>query len=87
MTHNEDMILDAHTHLTGSEEPDQILECMNACAVEKAFVFSPELDVKTRRLTNDDLEASPPGQPQAHRARSPLPTGRTARRGHEGHER
>jgi adenosine deaminase len=56
MTHNEDMILDAHTHLTGSEEPDQILECMNACAVEKAFVFSPELDVKARRLTNDNLD-------------------------------
>jgi hypothetical protein len=23
MTHNVDMILDAHTHLTGSEEPEQ----------------------------------------------------------------
>ena len=42
MTHNVEMILDAHTHLTGSEEPDQILECMNACAVEKAFLFAPE---------------------------------------------
>jgi predicted TIM-barrel fold metal-dependent hydrolase len=56
MTHNVKMILDAHTHLTGSENPEQILECMNACAVEKAFLFAPELDVKTRRLTNDNLE-------------------------------
>ena len=56
MTHNVEMILDAHTHLTGSEEPEQILECMNACAVEKAFVFAPELDVATRRLTNDNME-------------------------------
>jgi len=56
MTHNVDMILDAHTHLTGSEEPEQILECMNACAVEKAFLFAPELDVASRRLTNDHLD-------------------------------
>jgi hypothetical protein len=28
MTHNVEMILDAHTHLTGSEGPDQILECV-----------------------------------------------------------
>jgi hypothetical protein len=28
MTHNVEMILDAHTHLTGSEVPDQILECV-----------------------------------------------------------
>jgi hypothetical protein len=56
MTHNVDMILDAHTHLTGSEEPKQVLECMNACAVEKAFLFAPELDVATRRLTNDNMD-------------------------------
>jgi predicted TIM-barrel fold metal-dependent hydrolase len=56
MTHNVEMILDAHTHLTGSEDPDQILECMNACAVEKAFLFAPELDVATRHLTNDNLD-------------------------------
>src|SRR5918997_288683 len=56
MTHNVDMILDAHTHLTGSEDSGQILECMNACAVEKAFVFAPELDVASRRLTNDNLD-------------------------------
>jgi predicted TIM-barrel fold metal-dependent hydrolase len=56
MTYNVDKILDAHTHLTGSEEPDQILECMSACAVEKAFVFAPELDVKSRHLTNDNMD-------------------------------
>jgi predicted TIM-barrel fold metal-dependent hydrolase len=56
MTYNVDMILDAHTHLTGSEEPGQILECMNACAVEKAFIFAPELDVATRHLTNNNLD-------------------------------
>ena len=56
MTQNVDMILDAHTHLTGSEDPEQILECMNFCAVEKAFLFAPELDVATRHLTNENLE-------------------------------
>src|ERR671914_437768 len=58
MTHNVEMILDAHTHLTGSEgeSAESILECMNACAVEKAFLFAPELDVASRRLTNDNLD-------------------------------
>jgi predicted TIM-barrel fold metal-dependent hydrolase len=56
MTHNVEMILDAHTHLTGSEDSEQILECMNACAVEKAFLFAPELDVASRHLTNDHLD-------------------------------
>jgi hypothetical protein len=56
MTHNVDMVLDAHTHLTGSEEPEQILECLNACGVEKDFLFAPELDVASRRLTNDHLD-------------------------------
>jgi adenosine deaminase len=56
MVFNVDKILDAHTHLTGQESPEQILECMNACGVEKAFLFAPELDVETRRLTNDNME-------------------------------
>ena len=56
MTHNVDMILDAHTHLTGQESAEEVLECMNACTVEKAYVFAPELDVATRRLTNDNLD-------------------------------
>ena len=56
MVFNVDKILDAHTHLTGQESPEQILECMNACAVEKAFLFAPELDVASRRLTNDNIE-------------------------------
>jgi hypothetical protein len=29
---------------------------VNECAVQKAFVFAPELDVATRRLTNDNLD-------------------------------
>jgi len=56
MNYNVAKILDAHTHLTGQESPEQILECMNACAVEKAFLFAPELDVASRRLTNDNIE-------------------------------
>jgi predicted TIM-barrel fold metal-dependent hydrolase len=40
----------------GAEDPEQILERMNACAVEKAFLFTPELDIATRRLTNDNID-------------------------------
>jgi hypothetical protein len=43
VTYNLDRILDAHTHLTGQESSDEILECMDFCGVEKAFVFAPML--------------------------------------------
>jgi hypothetical protein len=51
--------LDAHTHPSGSqsrESTENILECMDVCGVEKAFVFAPELDVETRRLSNEHLD-------------------------------
>jgi len=63
VTYHLDMVLDAHTHLTGSqsgESAENILECMDACGIDKAFVFAPELDVETRHLTNahlDDIRA------------------------------
>ena len=40
-----DGILDAHTHLSGSESgesAEKILNCMDACGVQKAFIFAPE---------------------------------------------
>jgi predicted TIM-barrel fold metal-dependent hydrolase len=43
---NLDKVLDAHTHLSGSESgenSENILDCMDACGVEKAFIFAPEL--------------------------------------------
>ena len=50
-----DRILDAHTHLTGQESADEILECMDFCGVEKAFVFAPMLKVQAREITSDSL--------------------------------
>ena len=41
-------ILDAHTHLSGSdsqESTEDIVACMDACGVDKAFVFTPLVDV------------------------------------------
>ena len=38
--------MDAHTHLTGQENAEQLLECMDICGVEKAFVFAPMLNVQ-----------------------------------------
>jgi hypothetical protein len=41
-------ILDAHTHLSGSETGENtegIVTCMDACDVDKAFVFAPLLNV------------------------------------------
>jgi hypothetical protein len=38
--------VDAHTHLTGQENAEQLLECMDICGVEKAFVFAPMLNVQ-----------------------------------------
>ncbi len=56
VTYNVDRILDAHTHLTGQENAGQILESMNACGVEKAFVFAPMLNVGAREITSDNLD-------------------------------
>jgi hypothetical protein len=53
VTYHLDKVLDAHTHPTGSqsgESTENILECLNACGIEKAFIFAPELDVQTRAL-------------------------------------
>src|SRR5215207_2703592 len=38
VVYNVDKILDAHTHLTGQESAEQILECMDYCGVEKVFI-------------------------------------------------
>ena len=51
-----DGILDTHTHLTGRESADQILECMDFCGVEKAFVFAPMLNVGAHQITSDSLD-------------------------------
>ena len=55
---NLDKVLDAHTHLSGSESgesTEKILNCMDACGVDKAFVFAPELNFQTRLLTDEHL--------------------------------
>jgi predicted TIM-barrel fold metal-dependent hydrolase len=52
-------ILDAHTHLSGSESgenPDNIIQTLDACGIEKAFVFAPLLDVRSWHLTSQDIE-------------------------------
>jgi predicted TIM-barrel fold metal-dependent hydrolase len=52
-------ILDAHTHLSGSEfgeNPDNIMQTLDACGVQQAFIFAPLLDVRSWHLTNDHLE-------------------------------
>src|SRR5919206_267205 len=56
VTYNVDKILDAHTHLTGQESAEEILECMNFCGVEKAFVFAPMLNVQAHEITSDSLD-------------------------------
>ncbi|MCA1688489.1 MAG: hypothetical protein LC714_07860 [Actinobacteria bacterium] len=46
--HNVDRVLDAHTHLSGSgsgESAENILECLDACGVEKVFLFAPLIDL------------------------------------------
>lgn len=51
-------ILDAHTHLSGSETgetPEGIIACMDACGVDKAFVFAPLLDVHSWQLSTEHL--------------------------------
>src|SRR5215210_4119687 len=56
VTHNLDKILDAHTHLTGQESAEQILECMDFCGVEKVFLFAPMLNVQAHEITSDNLD-------------------------------
>src|SRR3712207_51654 len=56
VVHNVDRILDAHTHLTGQESAEEILECMDFCGVEKAFVFAPMLNVHAHQITPDSLD-------------------------------
>ena len=57
-------VLDAHTHLTGSEHgesAESIVQTLDAAGVDKAFVFAPLLDTRSWQLTEDDL-----GHIQAH---------------------
>jgi hypothetical protein len=56
VVYNVDGILDAHTHLTGQESAEEILECMDRCGVEKAFVFAPMLNVQAHEITSDSLD-------------------------------
>ena len=52
-------IIDAHTHLSGSETEESaegIIECLDACDVDKAFVFAPLLNVHSWELTNEHCE-------------------------------
>jgi uncharacterized protein len=56
VVYNVERILDAHTHLTGQESAEEILKCMDACGVEKAFVFAPMLDVQAHEITSDSLD-------------------------------
>jgi hypothetical protein len=49
---NLDKVLDAHTHLSGSESgenSENILDCMDACGVEKAFIFESRPGARGRR--------------------------------------
>ena len=52
-------IIDAHTHLSGSETGENtegIVACMDACDVDKAFVFAPLLNVHSWELTDEHLD-------------------------------
>jgi predicted TIM-barrel fold metal-dependent hydrolase len=52
-------ILDAHTHLAGSESgesAESILSCLDASGVEKAFVFAPLVDVRSYQLANEHFD-------------------------------
>jgi predicted TIM-barrel fold metal-dependent hydrolase len=51
-------ILDAHTHLSGSdsqESTEDIVACLDACGVDKAFVFTPLVDVHSWQLSDEHL--------------------------------
>ena len=57
VTHNVEKILDAHTHLSGSgsgESAENILECLDACGVEKVFLFAPLIDLSSMQLTDEN---------------------------------
>jgi len=52
-------ILDVHTHLSGAgsgESARNILACLDACGVEKAFVFAPLVDVHSWHLTDEHVD-------------------------------
>ena len=52
-------ILDAHTHLSGSETgetTEEIEACLDTCDVDKAFVFAPLLNVYSWELTDEHLD-------------------------------
>jgi uncharacterized protein len=52
-------ILDAHTHLSGSEYgegPENILECLDACGISKAFIFAPLLNMPSWELSRKNLD-------------------------------
>ena len=56
VVYNLDRILDAATHLTGQESASQILECLDAVGVEKAFIFAPMLNVSAHEVTSDNMQ-------------------------------
>ena len=58
VVYNINRVLDCHTHLTGSEgeSAGSILECMDFCGIEKAFLFAPMLDVQRHEITSDSLQ-------------------------------
>jgi predicted TIM-barrel fold metal-dependent hydrolase len=56
VVYNVERLLDCHTHLTGQESAEEILECMDACGVEKVFLFAPMLDVQAHEITSDSLD-------------------------------
>jgi predicted TIM-barrel fold metal-dependent hydrolase len=52
-------IVDAHTHTSGPEHdgpPEDVIACMDACGVEKAFVFAPLLAPQGLQLTEESLK-------------------------------
>jgi predicted TIM-barrel fold metal-dependent hydrolase len=54
-----DRVLDAHTHLSGSENgesPEGILATLEGAGVDVAFVFAPLLDTRSWHLIDDDLQ-------------------------------
>jgi uncharacterized protein len=52
-------VVDAHTHTTGSEHdgpPEDVVACMDACGVDKAFMFAPLLRPQGWELTVEHLD-------------------------------
>lgn len=52
-------VLDTHTHLSGSasgESTEGIVATLEACGVDKAFVFAPLVDVRSYQLTDEHLD-------------------------------